>query len=144
MIRASRRRKSAHQTPEISLTPLIDTALVLLVIFMIATPMMQNSLKVNLPKGYMKEDQQETAQENLVVAINQDLKADEHIIALNGKKVSFAELVPAIEQKIGTKKDQKIYIECDEKVRYGFLFEVADKIKYLAGVEHVILSAQKA
>lgn len=144
MIGKARRRKTAQQTPEISLTPLIDTALVLLVIFMIATPMMQNSLKVNLPKGYMKEDQQETAQENLVVAINQDTITYEHTIALNGKKLSMAELIPAIEQKIGNKKDQKIYIECDEKVRYGFLFEIADKIKYLAGVEHVILSAQKA
>ena len=49
-------RRAAKHMPEISLTPLIDTALVLLVIFMVATPIMKNSLTIDLPKGHMKEE----------------------------------------------------------------------------------------
>ena len=48
-MRSSRRRKS-NFIPEITLTPLIDTALTLLVIFMITTPIMKNSLKVSSPE----------------------------------------------------------------------------------------------
>jgi biopolymer transport protein ExbD len=135
----SRRKTRVHASPEISLTPLIDTALVLLVIFIIATPMMHNSLKVNLPKGYMKEEQQGAQAEDLVVSV------DAHkVIMLNGKKVSLESLIPELEQKIGTKKDQKVYIHCDKDLPYGFAYTVADSIKYLAGVEHVVLSAEKA
>ena len=46
-----RRRLRRVTLPEISLTPLIDTALVLLVIFMVATPMMRNAIHIDLPEG---------------------------------------------------------------------------------------------
>ena len=49
------RRRQMVSMKEISLTPLIDTALTLLIIFMITAPMMQNSIKVQLPKGKAKE-----------------------------------------------------------------------------------------
>lgn len=45
------RRKKTITLPEITLTPLIDTALTLLIIFMVTTPMIQHSLKVKLPQG---------------------------------------------------------------------------------------------
>ena len=51
-----RRRKTGCLVPEITLTPLIDTALTLLIIFMVTTPMMHNAIKVNLPRGNVKED----------------------------------------------------------------------------------------
>lgn len=136
----SRRKMRVHTSPEISLTPLIDTALVLLVIFIIATPMMHNSLKVNLPKGYMKEEQQGPQAKDLVISINVNKE-----IMLNGKRISLDNLIPELEQKIDTKKDQQVFIYCDEDVLYGFAYTVADSIKYLAGIEHVVfLSAKKA
>jgi biopolymer transport protein TolR len=138
MILKTRRRARTHGMPEISLTPLIDTALVLLVIFIISTPMMHNSLKVNLPKGHMQEEQT-GAQQDLVISV------DAHkTVMLNGKELSLEELIPELERIIGTQKDQKVFIHCDRELPYGFVYKIADSIKYLAGVEHVVLSAEKA
>ena len=67
------RRSAMHRTelPEISLTPLIDTALTLLIIFMITTPMINNSIKIDLPQGKSQEVQGQQQQE-LVVSLAKD------------------------------------------------------------------------
>src|SRR5688572_28085736 len=76
MINKFRRRRTSHRLdlPEICLTPLIDTALTLLVIFMVTTPMIQNSIKIDLPEGAINEAGSRTSQEELVVAIDKDAK----------------------------------------------------------------------
>ena len=66
------RRRQSSQLLDISLTPLVDTALTLLVIFMITTPMIQNAIRVSLPKGQAKEDADN--QQELVVYVDKDKK----------------------------------------------------------------------
>ena len=70
MSRFARRYKRSQATgiPEITLTPLIDTALTLLVIFMVTSPLINNAIKVDLPKGNAQEAQ--GVQEDLVVHID--------------------------------------------------------------------------
>ena len=51
-----RKRRASVLMQEISLTPLIDMALTLLIIFMVTAPMLNNAIKVELPKGQAKED----------------------------------------------------------------------------------------
>ena len=51
------RRSSSMGIPEITLTPLIDTALTLLIIFMVTSPMINNGIKVDLPQGKVQEIQ---------------------------------------------------------------------------------------
>ena len=67
-----RRRKAATALHDIPLTPLIDTALTLLIIFMVATPMMQNAIKVTLPEGKAQEDG--GAKQDLIVYVDKDKK----------------------------------------------------------------------
>ena len=82
-------RQSQEQLPEISLTPLIDTALTLLIIFMVTTPMLQkeNALQVVLPKGNVNETQ-ETQKEDLTVVIT---KKGE--ISFNDKIINEKDLI---------------------------------------------------
>ena len=61
-----RRRKKAVAINDIPLTPLIDTALTLLIIFMVTTPMMQNAIKVTLPEGQAKEAEVKSTRINCV------------------------------------------------------------------------------
>ncbi len=132
-----RRRRSTIALPEVSLTPLIDTALVLLVIFMVATPIMRNSLAIDLPKGQMKED----ADPN-IAALVVSVTAQEQL-QLNGVPYTLETLLKEVAQKIPTLKDKRVYIECDRKASSGTLVKVIDSIKYVAGVEHVVLSTER-
>ena len=68
-MRNRKRRGRRLQMPEVSLTPLIDTALTLLVIFMITAPMVQYGIKVDLPQGKSKEV---ATQQELVVSIHRN------------------------------------------------------------------------
>ncbi len=130
-------RRKQHQLPEVSLTPLIDTALVLLVIFMVATPIMHNSLKIDLPEGNMKEEV-DPSLSSLVVSVIQGDK-----VLLNGSAYSFESLLNELAKKVKTAKDKRVYVDCDKKVSSGMLVKVIDSIKYIAGVEHVILSTER-
>lgn len=134
-----RRKKDRKRSlPEVSLTPLIDTALVLLVIFMVATPIMHNSLKIDLPEGNMKEEVDPTVS-SMVVAVTQGNK-----VQLNGKQYTLKGLYNEIAKRVKTAKDKRVYVQCDKKVSSGMFVEVIDSIKYITGVEHVIISTEQA
>lgn len=133
-----RSRRAARHMPEISLTPLIDTALVLLVIFMVATPIMKNSLTINLPKGHMKEEQKGSMTAAVV-----SIDAKERL-RLNDDVVSLEVLLDKVSRHAKQSKDGKVYVHCDQKASSGTLVQVIDAIKYVAGVEHVVLSTDRA
>jgi biopolymer transport protein ExbD len=131
------RRSSGSHQPEISLTPLIDTALVLLVIFMVATPIMKNSLKIDLPKGYMKEDKQSNSHAPVVTLKGQEVR-------LNDEPLSLEALLEKLSKEIKNSKAGKVYVQCDVNVSSGTLVNIIDSIKYVAGVENVVLSTDRA
>lgn len=130
-------RRAAKHMPEISLTPLIDTALVLLVIFMVATPIMKNSLTIDLPKGHMKEEKSATAASVVAIDAKERLR-------LNGEDVSLEVLLERLRKEAKQSKDGKVYVHCDKKAPSGALVQVIDEIKFVAGVEHVVLSTDRA
>lgn len=132
------RRRKVHAMPEISLTPLIDTALVLLVIFMIATPIMQNSLNIDLPQGYMKEGSDASAS-SLILSID-----SQNRYRLNNELFSRDALLEELARRVKLSKESTVYVHCDQAVSSGSLVKIIDSIKYIAGVEHVVLSTERA
>lgn len=134
---ARRRKSSEKRLPEVSLTPLIDTTLVLLVIFMVTTPMMQNSLSVDLPEGQMKEDA-DPSSSSLIVSITAQEK-----LSFNGKSYGLESLLPELQKQVSMADDKLVYIECDKKVSSGTLVKIVDSIKYVAGVKRVVLSTER-
>lgn len=144
MISRTRRNKLRAHSFEISLTPLIDTTLVLLVIFMVATPIMYNSIKVELPKGHVKED--ESASNDLIVSIKLDGDSKRYVLRyfLNQDEFNLDTLIKVLDKKVSNKRTQKVYVNADNKITYGDLVKVVDKIKYIGGIEHVILSTERA
>ena len=133
-----RRRKGMHAMPEISLTPLIDTALVLLVIFMIATPIMQNSLNIDLPQGNMKEAAGASSS-SLILTIDAQQR-----LRLNDQVYSREALLEELGNRVKLSKESKVYVQCDQSVPSGSLVKIIDSIKYISGVEHVVLTTERA
>ena len=130
------RRRSSNLMLDISMTPLIDVALTLLVIFIVATPMMQNAIRVSLPKGKAKEDA--GSRQDIVVYVDKDKK-----IFFNGNEVKPDQLVDALKKKIGDQKDKMVYVKADQVVSYGSVLELVDHIKVVGGISHVVLATQK-
>ncbi|EKD23253.1 MAG: TolR protein [uncultured bacterium] len=131
------RRSEIGMSNEIVLTPLIDTALTLLVIFMITSPMIQSSIKVQLPKGKVKEA--DTLNKEIRVIIDQDSK-----ISLNNIPMKNVDQLEDTVKNIATPASSKsvaeksIFVEAHNAVEYGFVIKVVDKLKNVKGIESVI------
>lgn len=127
------KRSRKFKMPEITLTPLIDTALTLLTIFLIAAPMVQNGIKVDLPQGQSKEvgNQQE-----FVVTISKEEK-----LFFNSYPINKDELVSSVQKALVQREDMPIYVRADETVPYGKVIEIVDKLK-IAGVKYVAMSTR--
>lgn len=138
-MRMTRRARSrvGLNAPEITLTPLIDTALTLLIIFMVTTPMIHNAIKVNLPHGRVKEDIGAT--QELVVYIDKDEK-----IYINGSSVKPDHFITELKKMVGREQDKMVYVKADRSVSYGFVTETVDQMKRIEGIAHVALATQRA
>ncbi len=133
-MRIRKNRLKRMMTPEIVLTPMIDTFCVLLVIFIVAAPMVQNGIRVDLPFGKSKEVG--TSQE-LVVTINKENK-----LFLNTYPVTREALVAQVRKSLAQhKEDIPVYVRADEKVSYGKVIEIVDELKQ-AGVRFVAMSTR--
>ncbi len=138
MIRRARRsmRRRSAALLDISMTPLIDTALTLLVIFMVATPMIQNAIRVTLPKGQAKEDTGSGQQ--MVVYVDKDKK-----IFFNGKPVEKETLIAQMRNQIGNDTNKMVHVKADQTVPYGNVLELVDHLKVVGGISYVVLATQK-
>jgi len=139
MYRYTRRgRRIVNTIPEITLTPLIDTALTLLIIFMVTTPMIHNAIKVSLPRGQAKEDS--GAKQELIVFID-----GKEQLYFNNKAVSNnKELINELQKAIGDNQDKVVYLKADEASHWKIVAELLDQMKVVGGVAHVALSTRKA
>ncbi|OGB97395.1 hypothetical protein A3F06_02735 [candidate division TM6 bacterium RIFCSPHIGHO2_12_FULL_36_22] len=136
-VRRNKLRKTMS-IPEVSLTPLIDTALTLLIIFMVTTPMMQSVIKVELPKAKAQASQ-DMNNESLMVAL--DGKGD---IYLNKKKMTLEGLVEYLQKSVArVPKNNIVFIHGDKSLPYDKIITTFDAISGIKGIEHVALVTQK-
>jgi biopolymer transport protein ExbD len=122
---------------DISLTPLIDTAFTLLIIFMVATPMMHNAIRVTLPKGDSKETG--STKQELVVFVDK-----EGSIFFNNKKITFDELITELKTDSAQIKDQTLFVKADTTASYGLVVELVDRVKRIGGIKYVALATTKS
>lgn len=102
---------------EINVTPFVDVMLVLLIIFMVTAPMMQQGIDVNLPKT--ASSGVELNEKPFVLVISKDGKVKIADIA-----VPIADLKSKLTSIFKDKKNKQIYIQADKKVDYGVVAEV--------------------
>lgn len=131
-----RMRRSRSGMNDLPLTPLIDTALTLLIIFMIASPMMHNAIKVSLPQGQSKEDR--ALKQDLIVYIDSQEK-----LYLNESPTTIDVMLAELSQDALHKTDGTVYVKADKAVSYGCVMQVVDKLKVSGGVKYVALATQK-
>jgi biopolymer transport protein TolR len=114
---------------QINVTPLVDVMLVLLVIFMVTAPIIQQGVQVALPK--VKAEALPGKEEQFVVSITKDSQ-----IYLNDAKLSADELSGKLKAIAQEHPDREVFIRADDQVPYGEVIKTMAAIK-AAGIENV-------
>ncbi len=109
---------------EINMIPLIDVSLVLLIIFMVMSPMLvQQQVKVNLPSSVSGS---EAPDKPIVIGIERQGE-----INLNGKAVSISTLESQLKPLLGPKKERPVMIQADKEIALQYVVSVMDVAKKL-------------
>jgi biopolymer transport protein ExbD len=130
--RHQRGRRIAPTLSEINVVPLVDVMLVLLNIFMVAAPMLQRGVEVNLP---VASRSQEIASNRLFVDLPATYREDRRVF-IDKEAVRLDFLAERVRQMMLTRSDKLVYLRGDGAVNLQELMEVFDRLKE-AGVQNV-------
>ena len=114
---------------EINVTPFVDVMLVLLVIFMVTAPMMQEGVDVNLPQA--KGKSLPSKEKRMTISIT---NAQE--IYLNDRKVELAQLENTLQKIFQNRVDKQLFLRADEIVPYGFVVKTMAAVRN-AGIDQL-------
>jgi biopolymer transport protein TolR len=114
---------------EINVTPLVDVMLVLLVIFMVTAPMMQQGVQVNLPKADTKA--MTPAEESVVVSVDKNGK-----VFIDKDEVPAGDLRKRLTTLFATRAKKEVFLKADAGVPYGEVVRTMADIKG-AGIERL-------
>ena len=122
---------------EINVTPFVDVMLVLLIIFMVATPMMTQGLEVDLPQTKQVETLP-SENDNMILTIRRDGR-----IYLDEYQIENMNELEGYLQRLVKDKNKTLFLQADREVPYGLVVEVMGQIK-AAGIENLGVMADQA
>jgi biopolymer transport protein ExbD len=118
--------------------PMADIMLVLLIIFMVVTPMLQKNMPVDMAHTDTARDMQDADKDDaVVVAITRD-----GAIYLGHTATAKDDLTNQIKDKLANRLDKTVYVKSDQRAKYGDVVAVVDEIRS-AGVDQVGLLTEK-
>lgn len=122
MTGSSSNGNSRRTLSEINVTPLVDVMLVLLIMFMVTVPMMQQGIDVSLPET--KPSGVEATEEPLTLTIEKN-----GALRIGEASVDTTQLGKKLKAIMGTRKNKQVYIRADKSVDYGRVAEVMAEIR---------------
>ena len=122
---------------DINVTPLVDVVLVLLIIFMVVTPLLQMGYDVNVPPKATADTSQVISKEQLVVTqVNKDK------VYLNREQVDIKQLPLRLSDILKHRRDKTVFYSADDELNYGAVMETMDLIRN-AGAERIGIITDK-
>ena len=127
-----RGRRVTTSLSEINVIPLVDVMLVLLIIFMVAAPMLQKGVEVNLP---VASRTQEISSERIFLDVPRSYSSDSRVF-IEKEPIRIDILAERVRQIMLTRSDKTVYLRGDGAITYQELMEVIDRLKE-AGIQNV-------
>jgi biopolymer transport protein ExbD len=130
--------RSPETVSAINVTPMVDVMLVLLIIFMVITPMLQKGqsvdmARVNNPRTMADADKEDA----VVLAITRDGK-----VFLGSSPIMLGDITAKVKDMIASKLDKTVYVKSDARARFGDVVNVVDNVR-AAGVDQLGLLTER-
>ena len=130
--------KAGDQMAAPNVIPMADIMLVLLIIFMVVTPMLQKTHQVDLAPVNNPRDMKDADRDDaIVVAVSRDGS-----LFLGNSKIAKEDITGQIKDRIANKLDKTVYVKSDARAKYGDVVAVVDEIRS-AGVDQLGLLTEK-
>ena len=134
-VRKGKTRKKSAVVGDINVTPLVDVVLVLLIIFMVVTPMIASGVQVDLPRTvnhFKKPDDGK----DIIISVTKD-----KIIYMMANPVKKEEIAKRVEEMRRKSPEKTIYVKGDSRTTYGAVREVMELV-HKANIEDVMLGTE--
>jgi biopolymer transport protein TolR len=126
----SKRNEGAKISSAINVTPMVDVMLVLLIIFMVVTPMLQKGISVDMAPVNNPEQMPDADKEDaLLVSITRDGK-----VYFGSEQIQVDNLTTKVKDRLANKQDKRVYVKADMRTRFGGVVQVVDSVR-AAGVD---------
>ncbi|MGB8478404.1 MAG: biopolymer transporter ExbD [Acidobacteriaceae bacterium] len=128
----AKRDEGKKVNSDINVTPMVDVMLVLLIIFMVVTPMLNNKVNVDLAKTMSAVPLPDADKDDAVkVSIVRDGR-----VYLGANQITLADLGPKAQALLENKPNKTVFIRSDARARYGVVMDAIDNLR-TAGVDEV-------
>ena len=114
--------------PQMNVTPLVDVVLVLLIIFMVITPLLAKTFWIHTPKQEKEEVEAREVQQDPTPPLVLRVGAD-RTLQLNGSTVGFDELPERLRRVFAARTDHIVFFDADDQAAYGFVVQVIDQAR---------------
>ncbi|MGA7169239.1 MAG: biopolymer transporter ExbD [Candidatus Sulfotelmatobacter sp.] len=124
------KKKAPPVVNDINVTPMVDVMLVLLIIFMVITPMLQKGISVDMAKVNNPTPMADADKEDaLLVSVMRD-----GTVYFGSDKVSVDSLTGKVKDRLANRTDKRVYVKADARAHYGNVVQVVDSVR-AAGVD---------
>ena len=118
--------------------PMADIMLVLLIIFMVVTPMLQKGVSVDMAKADNAQDMQDADKDDaIIIAVTRDGN-----LYLGSSKIQLDEITGKVKDLISNRLDKTVFVRSDSRAKYGDVVKAVDEVR-AAGVDHLGLLTEK-
>ena len=134
----AKRDEGKKVNSDTNVTPMVDVMLVLLIIFMVITPMLQHGHNVELAKTTNPEQMPDADKEDaILIAVTRDNK-----VFLNNDLIAADQLSDKVRDRLSNKTDKRVYVKADARAKYGSVVAVVDNVRS-AGVDQLGLLTEQ-
>jgi biopolymer transport protein TolR len=134
----AKRDEGKKVNSDINVTPMVDVMLVLLIIFMVITPMLQHGHSVELARTNNPEQMPDADKEDaILIAVTRDNK-----VFLGNDQIAADQLSDKVRDRLANKTDKRVYVKSDARAKYGTVVAVVDNVRS-AGVDQLGLLTEQ-